>query len=103
MAPSSITASIITGGVRAVNVAARITVTYMKRWIDRCGRALDPVLVRRALLLLVLGACTSTLPTAETSSQLVGAPEGTTTFPSTQVGATSAAQTYYIYEITNTV
>jgi hypothetical protein len=59
--------------------------------------------VRRALSLLVLvlgGACTASLPTADTTSELVGAPEGTTTFPSTQVGDTSAAQTYYMYETT---
>ena len=77
--------------------------TYIKPWIDRCVRALDPVVVRRALSLLVLGACTAGQPTASTTSQLVGAPEGTTSFPSTQVGSTSAAQTYYMYETTETI
>ena len=67
------------------------------------GATFDPVLVRRVLLFAVFGACASAPTTSSTTEELVGAPSGTPTFPNTQVGQTSAAQTYYIYETTETL
>ncbi|HTR54669.1 MAG TPA: choice-of-anchor D domain-containing protein [Kofleriaceae bacterium] len=59
--------------------------------------------MRRYILLVALGACSASPAISEGTQELVGAPSGTPTFPNTQVGQTSAAQTYYIYETTMTI
>ena len=60
--------------------------------------------MRHLVVLAALAACSSTgAALSTTTDELVGAPSGTPTFPNTQVGQTSAAQIYYIYETTRTI
>ncbi|HEY1559177.1 MAG TPA: choice-of-anchor D domain-containing protein [Kofleriaceae bacterium] len=59
--------------------------------------------MRRLLSWIALAACSTPPATSSEQQPLIGPPSGTPTFPTTQVGQTSAAQTYYIYETTRTV
>lgn len=54
--------------------------------------------MRRLLILLAVSGCAADLDISTTADPLTGGVSGTAAFPSTQVGQTSAAQSYSIYE-----